>query len=107
MDAERHEATAIKEWDTVHEKHEQELRDSIQRLRDVGSSLGGTQAEDKKEIDRFIDDLEHHIADPEDSERRTRLAANLPELVRRFEEHHPAITDVLNSVSVILSNMGI
>ncbi len=91
----------------MHQKHKQELQKSIQKLRDERDSLDITQKEKRKRIDQFIDDLEHHIVNPEDGEHATRLRAHLPELVKLFEVKHPGITDILNKVSMILSNMGI
>ncbi len=91
----------------MHEKHKQELQESIRKLRDERDSLDSTQKEKRKRIDQFIDDLEHHIVHPEDGEHATRIRANLPELIKLFEVRHPGITDILNKVTMILSNMGI
>jgi len=91
----------------MHEKHIKELQESIKSLKKEKDSLDETQIEKKEKIGQFIKDLEHHIMHPEDSEHATHLREDMPGLIKLLEIEHPGITNILNRISIILSNMGI
>ena len=89
------------------ESERKQLEKTIKDLKLERDSLPETQAENKERIDTLIKDIRYHIDHPEDVDHAKRLKNNLPDLIKIFEIKHPVITDIINKVSLILSNMGI
>ena len=92
------------------EKRKNDLRKSIERLNaehDLLDVKDVKYEEKRRALKSFISDLEYHIDNPEDKEHLENVIKSVPGLIKMFELKHPRITDILNKVSLILSNMGI
>ena len=89
------------------ESERKQLEKTIKDLKSERDSLPEAQAEKKDRIDNLIKDIRYHIDHPDDKDHARKLKNSLPDLIKIFEVKHPVITDIINRVSIILSNMGI
>ncbi len=85
----------------------EKFKQSVEKLKAQVDEIDASKTEVKKEMNQLINDLEHQIAHPEDSEHLDKLNKNVPGLVTKFEIEHPKLAEALNDIMVILSNMGI
>ena len=89
------------------ENKKKDLRKSIEKLHAEHDLLDERYKKKKQELKSFISDLEYHIDNPGNEDHLKMVSEKLPGLIKIFELKHPEITDVLNKISMILSNMGI
>ncbi len=91
----------------MQEKEKEELKNSIKSLENERDSLDKSQSEKIEHLNRLINDIKYHLDHPNDRDHAQKLKEKLPDLLKLFEVKHPVITDIINRVSIILSNMGI
>ena len=89
------------------ENKKDDLKKSIEKLNNEHNLLSADLVEKRKALKSFISDLEYHVDNPEDKEHLENVIKTIPELIKMFEVKHPRLTDLLNKISMILSNMGI
>ena len=80
------------------------------QLADLKSEVNRLKENDKitrEKMTGLISEIEHMIANPDDSEHKSALIENLKNHIDNFEIKHPDLTGVLNRIMVMLSNMGI
>jgi uncharacterized protein YpbB len=83
-----------------------ELENVLQQLKDELASSQFEEASSEQEITILIEQIEQAL---QDDEAAVKLALNEPlnDAVLRFEGSHPQLTSLLNSISSLLSNLGI
>ena len=83
------------------------FKKSVDKLRDQVNKIDDSKSEVKNEMNRLIIDLENQIEHPEDVDKLKELNQQVPSLITKFELEHPKLSETLNELMVILSNMGI
>lgn len=79
------------------------LKAAVQALRTEIEQLGAGQETHRKRLTDLLSDLEKEVAgDPQSN-----LQQGLGHVLEQFESEHPRLTEALNRISVLLSNMGI
>lgn len=83
-----------------------QLREQLEKLRREIDRIAGDDPK-VSHLGQLIDDLEHKLAKPSDTEHHDRLLRGLKDTISEFETEHPRATAILNDILVFLSNMGI
>lgn len=86
---------------------QEKLRKSLETLRQDIDQLDEKDQALKDRMNKLANDVEHHLAHPEDKDHSKKLLDSIPGLITEFEVEHPDLTKKLNDILVILSNMGI
>lgn len=82
-----------------------DLRQAIAALRHEIAHLHPEQTPQRVHLENLLADLERQIENQ--TAHHLSLLVNVKNLVEQFETEHPALTDMLNRLSVLLSNMGV
>lgn len=85
---------------SVLKKQITDLKTEISRLKDKDKTT-------RDKMTGLVSEIEHMIANPDDSAHKSALIENLKNHIEDFEIQHPDLTGVLNRIMVMLSNMGI
>jgi hypothetical protein len=98
----------VREAGTLKEENRAELLELVARLKDETSDLAKTNAEQAHSIAAFAAVSAHEAtrAEPDATLRELSLRG-LSHSVSRFEESHPHLVQVVNSICNALSNLGI
>ncbi|PIQ24980.1 hypothetical protein COW36_06400 [bacterium (Candidatus Blackallbacteria) CG17_big_fil_post_rev_8_21_14_2_50_48_46] len=81
------------------------LKHAVQALREEIAQLDPSQESHRERLENLLCDLEKQISGETETQGQT--LSGLNQLVTHFESEHPKLTDILNRISVLLSNMGI
>jgi len=84
----------------------QDTSKQLKLLQDELACLRAAEHHVEKKINQLLDELNHELVSEQNHEAASDLT-DLPQLLRRFEAEHPALTDSINRVLVTLANMGI
>lgn len=79
------------------------LNAAVQALRTEIEQLEVGQENQRERLQDLLSNLEKELA----GEPQTDLQQGLGHVLEQFETEHPRLTEVLNRISVLLSNMGI
>ena len=79
------------------------LKAAVQALRTEIEQLGAGQETHRERLTNLLANLEKEVA----GEPQNDLRQGLGHALEQFEAEHPRLTEVLNRISVLLSNMGI
>ena len=80
------------------------------QLAELKSEINRLKENDKitsEKLAGLIPEIEHLIANPEDSAHKSAVIKNLESHIESFEIKHPDLTGILNQIMVMLSNIGI
>lgn len=83
-----------------------DTRKQLKLLQDELACLRAAEQHVEQKINTLLDELDQELNSNQENEHHTDLG-DLPDILRRFEVEHPALTDSINRVLVTLSNMGI
>lgn len=81
------------------------LKQAVEALRDEIARLEPEQAPQRQRLEALLTDLENRMQG--ETEHHASLLSGLGGLVAHFETEHPRLTEILNRISVLLSNMGV
>jgi chromosome segregation ATPase len=99
----------IKNSKTISEEKRRELQELLGKLRNEVSNLAETRPEQAESITRLTD-ISTSEATRRDEKNRTVLNESLGGLeksVKEFEDSHPQLVQVVNTISSTLANLGI
>lgn len=84
----------------------QELEQILQQLKDELAASQFEKSSSEQDLNALIEKIEQAL---QDDEKAVKQALNEPlnDAVLRFEGSHPKLTSLLNSISSLLSNLGI
>jgi len=85
----------------------EDLQKHLQGLREVTEQLGSDNPEIKSQIDQLITEIELHLQQPDDANRKDVLVQGLENTIEQFEINHPRVTELLNRIIMALGNIGI
>lgn len=85
----------------------EELTESLSHLKSEIGRLGDEDRDVRERLEKLVAEVESHLDEPSDEERRQRVDDELRDLIQGFEVEHPKVTGFLNRVMVTLSNLGI
>ena len=98
----------IKKAGSINDERKKELLDLLSSLRTEVSQLSKTNAEDAQSITGFAEISIHEAMRGEKHPQLLRLSLRgLSTSVERFENSHPQLVGIVNSISNTLSNIGI
>ena len=83
-----------------------ELEKVLQQLKDELAASQFEEASSEQELKNLIEQIEQALQDDEAAVKQA-LNEPLNDAVLRFEGSHPQLTSLLNSISSLLSNLGI
>jgi ABC-type transporter Mla subunit MlaD len=83
-----------------------ELEKILQQLKDELAASQFEKASSEKDLNSLIEKIEQALHDDEAAVKQA-LNEPLNDAVLRFEGSHPQLTSLLNSISSLLSNLGI
>ena len=83
-----------------------ELEKILQQLKDELAASQFEKASSEKDLNGLIEKIEQALHDDEAAVKQA-LNEPLNDAVLRFEGSHPQLTSLLNSISSLLSNLGI
>ena len=79
-----------------------ELLSHAEQLRREADSVEDMDEATRARVGELIEQIEHQIANPDDSAHREGLAEKMQGAVEHFETEHPTLTDTLNRIMVAL-----
>lgn len=85
----------------------EDLQKHLQGLREEIEQLGSDNPEIKSQIDQLITEVELHLQQPDDANRKDVLVQGLESTIEQFETHYPRVTELLNRIMMTLGNIGI
>ncbi|MCP3959001.1 MAG: DUF4404 family protein [bacterium] len=85
----------------------EELRRSLDRLRDEISHLEDSDEATRRRMNRLVAQLEDQLGGEAEEEHLGMLTEAVRNYVEQLEIEHPRMTSVLNRILVGLSNIGI
>lgn len=83
-----------------------EISQQLTELQEELASLRAAESHIQHQIDALIAGLNAQLDKPEDLLSNGDLA-DLPDMLRKFEAEHPALTESINRILITLGNMGI
>ncbi len=85
-----------------------QLRESIEHLREELSGGEPLSGEDRSELENVLGEVSVILdLDPDDESSASPPSSDLPNLVERFEATHPQLAVVLGRIADALSQLGI
>jgi hypothetical protein len=100
--------TRIKKAESLNDERKKELLDLLSTLKAEVSKLSKTDAEDAKSIAGFTEVSIHEAIREEKNPQLLKLSLKgLSTSVERFENSHPKLAGIVNSICNTLSNIGI
>ena len=98
----------IKKAESLNDERKKELLDLLSSLRTEVSQLSKTNAEDAQSITGFTEVSIHEAMRKEKNPQLLKLSlTGLSTSVGRFENSHPKLVGIVNSICNTLSNIGI
>lgn len=85
---------------------EQDLKESIEKLRREVDALPGDDVDARRRLNAIISELDKKLAEP-GTEDHHGLVSNLQDSIKELEARHPDTTTLLNNIMMTLANMGI
>jgi chromosome segregation ATPase len=80
------------------------LQTAVDALRTEIEQLDASQEIHRVRLQTLLADLEKQLEGETESEQ---LLPDLTQMITQFEAEHPKLTETLNRISIVLSNMGI
>ena len=98
----------IKSTDSIGEKDKQEILKLLATLEDEAVSLSKTHPEDAESITGFTQVSAHEATRQQKNPQLVKLSIKgLTSSIEGFENSHEELVKIVNSIAVMLSNMGI
>ena len=98
----------IKNTDSIREEDKQEILKLLATLEDEAVSLSKTHPEDAESITGFTQVSAHEATRQQKNPQLVKLSIKgLTSSIEGFENSHEELVKIVNSIAVMLSNMGI
>lgn len=86
---------------------DRDLAHALEQLREEVAELGEDRSGSRERLEGLIAELEHRLAEPDDTDAHAGLADSVADAIRHFELENPRTTGILNHIMVVLGGMGI
>ncbi len=81
-----------------------ELHDLLVQLENERKQFDIVDQEQRQRLDEIIESLEQQKLYPENFDQYSNLSSQLREMILEYENQHPSLTNVLNSIAQVLRN---